>query len=214
VVVPPGEVFSFIEHLGEVVDALGYEDSYIIFGDRTELGPGGGVCQVSTTAFRAAFFAGFPILERWAHTYRVGWYEPPLGLDATVFVPTVDLKFRNDLSSHLLIQTEVDTKEGILTFRFYGRKPDRSVEMEGPIEENPTPAPPPVHEEDPTLPRGMKKRVERAREGVDVTVQRIIKEGGEVVKREKFVSHYKPWPARYLVGTREEAEPTPSAKAE
>jgi vancomycin resistance protein YoaR len=57
VVIPPGATFSFIKYLAEIVEANGYEDAYVIFGDRTVLGPGGGVCQVSTTMFRAAFFA-------------------------------------------------------------------------------------------------------------------------------------------------------------
>ncbi len=85
IVVPPGGTFSFDQFLGEVDEANGYDDAYIIFADRTVLGPGGGVCQVSSTVFRAAFFGGFPIAERWAHAYRVGFYEPPVGLDATDF---------------------------------------------------------------------------------------------------------------------------------
>ena len=79
VVIPPGATFSFIKHLKEIVEANGYEDAYVIFGDRTVLGPGGGVCQVSTTMFRAAFFAGFPIVERWEHAYRVDIMSHPRG---------------------------------------------------------------------------------------------------------------------------------------
>jgi len=209
-VIPPGEVFSFLEHLGPTLEALGYEDSYIIFRDRTELGPGGGICQVSTTIFRAAFFGGFPILERTPHSYRVGWYEPPVGLDATVFEPIVDFKFKNDLSSHLLIQTQVNTRTGSLIFRFYGTKPDRSVEMEGPVVENVTPPGPPIYEEDPALPKGAKELAETAHDGADVTIYRIIKRGGRVVAREKFVSKYKPWPARYKVALGEKPTPTPT----
>jgi vancomycin resistance protein YoaR len=93
VVVPPGRRFSFLDHLGPVTVADGYSQSWIIYGDRTILGPGGGVCQVSTTAFRAAFWGGYPIEERWPHSYRVSWYEPPLGLDAAVFSPGTDMRF-------------------------------------------------------------------------------------------------------------------------
>ena len=75
VIIPPGEIFSFNEHLGDVSAEAGYDESLIIFGNRTTVGIGGGVCQVSTTVFRAAFFGGFEIVERWAHGYRVGWYE-------------------------------------------------------------------------------------------------------------------------------------------
>jgi vancomycin resistance protein YoaR len=202
-VIPPGQTFSFNEHLGEVSAETGYEESVIIFGDRTRVGIGGGVCQVSTTAFRAAFWGGFPILERSPHGFRVSWYEPPVGLDATVYSPWVDLKFLNDTSYHLLIETEADAQTGTLTFRFYSTKTGRSVEMEGPIEENVVPHGEPIYEDDPTLPKGTTKQVEWARDGVDVTIYRIIKEGDEVIAREKFFSRYLPWQAVYLVGTKE-----------
>jgi len=202
-VIPPGQTFSFNEHLGEVSAETGYEESVIIFGDRTRVGIGGGVCQVSTTAFRAAFWGGFPIIERSAHGFRVSWYEPPVGLDATVYSPWVDLKFLNDTSYHLLIETEADTQTGTLTFRFYSTSTGRTVEMEEPVEDNVTPHEPPIYEDDPTLPKGTTKQVEWARDGVDVTIYRIIKEGDEVISREKFFSRYRPWTAVYLVGTKE-----------
>ena len=202
-VIPPGQTFSFNEHLGEVSAETGYEESVIIFGDRTRVGIGGGVCQVSTTAFRAAFWGSFPILERSAHGFRVSWYEPPVGLDATVYSPWVDLKFLNDTSYYLLIETEADTQTGTLTFRFYSTSTGRTVEMEGPFEENVVPHGEPVYEDDPTLPKGTTKQAEWARDGVDVTIYRIIKEGNEVIAREKFFSRYEPWQAVYLVGTKE-----------
>jgi vancomycin resistance protein YoaR len=201
-VIPPGQTFSFNEHLGEVSAETGYEESVIIFGDRTRVGIGGGVCQVSTTAFRAAFWGGYPILERSAHGFRVSWYEPPVGLDATVYSPWVDLKFLNDTSYYVLIETEADTRAGKLSFRFYSTKTGRTVDMEGPVEANVVPHGEPVYEDDPTLPTGITKQVEWARNGVDVTLYRIIKENGEAVSREEFFSRYKPWQARYLVGTK------------
>lgn len=202
-VIPPGQVFSLNEHLGEVSAEAGYEESVIIFGDRTRVGIGGGVCQVSTTAFRAAFWGGFPILERSPHGFRVGWYEPPVGLDATVYAPWVDLKFLNDTPYHLLIETEANLQTGVLSFRFYSTKTGRTVEMEGPLEENVVPHGPPVYEDDPTLPKGTTKQVEWARDGVDVTLYRIIKEGDEVISRDKFFSRYRPWQDVYLVGPKE-----------
>jgi len=202
-VIPPGHTFSFNEHLGEVSAETGYEESVIILGDRTTWEIGGGVCQVSTTAFRAAFWGGFPILERSPHTFRVSWYEPPVGLDATVYSPWVDLKFLNDTSYYLLIETETDTQAGSLSFRFYSTRTGRTVDMEGPSEENVVPHGEPVYEDDPTLPKGTTKQVEWARDGVDVTLYRIVKQGDEVISREEFFSRYEPWQARYLVGTKE-----------
>ena len=110
-VVPPGGVFSFNNAIGDVNAENGYTDSLIIWGDRTAIGIGGGVCQVSTTAFRAAFYGGFPIEERWNHGYVVGWYGQP-GLDATIYTPTVDFKFRNTTDHHIIIKADMDEAQG------------------------------------------------------------------------------------------------------
>jgi vancomycin resistance protein YoaR len=203
-VIPPGGTFSFNEHLGEVSAATGYEESIIIWGDRSAVGIGGGVCQVSTTAFRVAFWGGYPITERWAHGYRVGWYEPPIGMDATVYSPRVDLKFVNDTPHYLLIETETDLKAGTVTFRFYSTKTGRIVEMEGPFEANVVPHGLDVYQEDPTLPKGTTKQIDWAHDGVDVTVYRIVKEGDKVLWKDTFFSRYRPWQAIYLVGTGED----------
>jgi vancomycin resistance protein YoaR len=199
-VIPPGETFSFNEHLGEVSAATGYEESIIIWGDRSAVGIGGGVCQVSTTAFRAAFWGGYPITERWAHGYRVGWYEPPVGMDATVYSHQIDFKFVNDTPYCLLIETETDLAAGTVTFRFYSTKTGRTVEMEGPFEANAVSHGPDVYREDPTLPKGKTKQIDWAHDGVDVTVYRIVKGGDEILWKETFFSRYRPWQAVYLVG--------------
>lgn len=203
VVIPPGATFSFIQYLSEIVEANGYADAYVIFGDRTVLGPGGGVCQVSTTMFRAAFFAGFPITERWEHAYRVGYYEPPKGLDAAVFVPSADLKFVNDTPHYILIEPVIDVNNLKLTFNFYGTKPNgREVKMTDPVVTNPVPHPPTKYIDDPTLPRGTTKQIDFAVDGEDVTLYREIFQNGQLVLREKFFSHYDPWQAIYLRGTK------------
>jgi vancomycin resistance protein YoaR len=205
VVVPPGAVFSFNEYLGPVTAEAGFEDSLIIRGDRTAVGIGGGVCQVSTTAFRAAFFGGYEIVERWAHGYRVSWYETGSGpgLDATIYTPDVDFKFRNDTEYYVLIQTYTDEEAGTLIFRFYGTSTGRLVAMEGPFEENVVPHGPDVYQEDPTLPKGTTEQVDWAKDGVDVTVRRTVTEGDVVIHQDTFLSNYKPWRAVYLVGTAE-----------
>lgn len=203
VMIAPGATFSFIKYLSEIVEANGYADAYVIFGDRTVLGPGGGVCQVSTTMFRAAFFAGFPITERWEHAYRVGYYEPPKGLDAAVFVPSADLKFVNDTPNYILIEPVIDVQNTKLTFNFYGTKPsDREVKMTEPEVSNPVPHPPTKYIDDPNLPNGTLKQIDFAVDGEDVTLYREIYQNGQLVTREKFFSHYDPWQAIYLRGTK------------
>ncbi len=202
--IAPGETFSFNHYLGEVTAEKGYEESIIIWGNTTRADVGGGLCQVSSTAFRAAFWSGVPIAERYPHAFRVSYYEPPKGLDATIYSPSVDLKWVNDTGHHILIHTHVDKASHTLTFRFYGTNPGRTVEIDGPYEENPMPHGPPVYRDDPTLPKGQKKQIEWPKDGLDVTVYRIIKENGVEVARDTFFSRYRPWQAVYLVGTKEE----------
>jgi vancomycin resistance protein YoaR len=202
--IAPGETFSFNRYLGEVTAEKGYEKSIIIWGNTTRADVGGGLCQVSSTAFRAAFWAGLPITERLPHTFRVSYYEPPKGLDATIYSPTVDLKWVNDTGHHILIHTQVDRANKTLAFRFYGTNPGRTVEMDGPHEAKPVPHGPAVYRDDPTMPTGKQKQIEWPKDGLDVTVYRIIKHDGEEVQRDRFFSRYRPWQAVYLVGTKEE----------
>jgi vancomycin resistance protein YoaR len=201
--IPPGETFSFNHYLGEVTAEKGYEESIIIWGNTTRADVGGGLCQVSSTAFRAAFWAGVPVSERWAHAFRVSYYEPPKGLDATIYSPSVDLKWINDTGHYILIHTYVDRQNNTLTFRYYGTNSGRTVEIDGPHEENPVPHGPAVYRDDPTLPKGQTKQIEWAKDGLDVTVNRIVKEDGVEVRRDSFFSRYRPWQAVYLVGTKE-----------
>ncbi len=206
-VIPPGATFSFNEYLGDVSVENGFVESLIIAGDRTAVGMGGGVCQVSTTAFRAAFFTGLEIVERWAHGYRVSWYETGSGpgLDATIYTPGVDLKFRNDTNSYILIQTETDLDAGTLTFNFYGSPLNRTVVVSDPEESNRIPHGPPVYQDDPTLKPGEVKQVDWAKDGVDVTVYRSVTENGQVIHQDTIFSRYRPWQAVYKVGPKKES---------
>ena len=133
--VAPGETFSMASYLTDISLENGYAEAPIIYGNETIQGVGGGVCQVSTTLFRTAFYGGFPIVERHAHAYRVGYYEqsangsrnPNLaGLDATVYFPLVDLKFVNDTPYWLLMETYVYGYS--LTWKFYSTSDGRTVE--------------------------------------------------------------------------------------
>jgi vancomycin resistance protein YoaR len=134
--IAPGEEFSFVEHLGEVDSEHGYLPELVIKYDRTEPDYGGGICQVSSTLFRAAINAGLKITARKNHAYPVHYYKP-YGMDATVYIPAPDLRFVNNTPGHLLIQSEIVDKE--LTFRLYGTHDGRSVEVDGPhiLESNP-----------------------------------------------------------------------------
>jgi vancomycin resistance protein YoaR len=129
VLIKPGEEFSFVTILGEVDGEHGYLPELVIKKDKTELDFGGGICQVSTTAFRAAIYSGLEITARRNHAYAVSYYNPQ-GMDATVYVPKPDLQFINNTPSHILIQTEIIGTE--LIFRFYGTSDGRKTTVLGP----------------------------------------------------------------------------------
>ncbi len=202
IVIPPGGEFSFNEHLGWVVDATGYEEGYIISGNRTEVDVGGGVCQVSTTAFRAAIDAGFEITERHPHAYRVPYYEngSPLGFDATVFSPWVDLKFRNNTENYYLMEVENNPDANTLAINLYGPSTGREVEVLSTTVET-IPHGPPIYETDPALPPGTVKQVYWSHPCATIKLERIIRDtNGNEIGRDVFWSDYKPWQARYLLG--------------
>lgn len=199
VVVAPGDEFSFNTNVGDVNAANGFIDALVIAGDRTAVGIGGGVCQVSTTAFRAAYNGGFPIVERWAHGYVVGWYGKP-GMDASIFTPNVDFRFKNDTGHFILVKSSWNEAKGTITFSIYGTKPARTVEISEPVISNRQPAPAPSYQEDASLKTGQIKQVDWAKEGMDAVVTRTIRYGDGTVKQEKLVSKYRPWQAIFLYG--------------
>lgn len=203
IVIAPGEEFSFNHFLGEVSAEQGYEQGLIIAGGRTIEGVGGGVCQVSTTAFQAAFWAGFPITERWEHGYRVGYYddgEGP-GMDATVYSPIVDLRFINDTPYHLLIENYYSEANSSLTFKFYSTGLGREIVKEGPIIENVVPAKADIWELNEEFEAGEIEQVDWAVEGADVTVGRsVFNASGDLIRQDTFVSNYIPWQNIYQYG--------------
>ena len=201
--IAPGETFSMGQALGDVSLDNGYAEALIIYGNQTIKGVGGGVCQVSTTLFRTAFFAGFPIVERAAHAYRVSYYEqningidPDLaGLDATVYFPLVDMKFVNDTPYWLLMETYVNEGARRITWKFYSTSDGRTVDWSttGPV--NRVPAPDPEFRENPDLQPGDVKQTDWAAEGADVQVVRSVSRGGQLINQDYFNTHYAPWQA-------------------
>lgn len=204
VLIKPGEEFSFNKTVGDISAATGYQSAYIIKDGRTVLGDGGGVCQVSSTLFRAALNAGLPILERRAHAYRVHYYEEggyKPGLDATVFSPSVDLRIKNDTPTYILIQTKTDTKNKTLTFELYGTRDGRVAQIYNHIVWGQTPAPPPLYQDDPTLKTGVVKQVDWAASGAKASFQYKVTRGAETLQDTTFYSNFRPWQAVYMRGT-------------
>jgi vancomycin resistance protein YoaR len=205
--VAPGETFSMASYLTDISLENGFAEAPIIYGNETIQGVGGGVCQVSTTLFRTAFYGGFPIVERHAHAYRVGYYEqmangnrdPNLaGLDATVYFPLVDLKFVNDTPYWLLMETYVYGYS--LTWKFYSTSDGRTVEWNTTGITNIVESPEPIYRENPDLPTGTIEQVDWPVEGATVIINRTVYKNGAVYFTDSFRTDYVPWGAIYEYG--------------
>jgi len=202
-VVPPGETFSFNATVGPITEGNGFVEGLVIAPTRTEPGIGGGICQVSTTLFRAAFWAGLPISERWQHAYRVGYYElgpnNPPGFDAAIWQPAQDLAFTNDTPNHILIRRILDTHRETLAFRLMGPSLEREVTLQAwrgdEIE------PPPLRVEPSTeLAPGEIEKTDSAIPGLRTVITRQVLLGGRVIAKDRFPSIFLPWAERWEVG--------------
>jgi len=200
--IPPGEVFSFNREVGEISSSTGYRSAYVIKDGRTVLGDGGGTCQVSTTMFRAAMEAGLPIVQRKAHSYRVGYYEQDSGpgIDATVYAPTADLKFLNDTPGHILIQTVVDTRNVAMHIDIFGTSDGRVSSISEPKVWGQSPPPEALYEDDPTLPVGVIEQIDWAAWGAKTSFEYKVERDGEMIYEKTFYSNFRPWQAVYLRG--------------
>lgn len=202
--VAPGAIYSLNKTIGEISGKTGYDSAYIITNGRTVLGEGGGVCQTSTTLFRAALNAGLPIVARYAHAYRVKYYEieSPVGIDAAIFQPSLDFQFKNDTSSYILVESTIDKDKDLLTFNIYGTSDGRKVEMTEPVITSQTPPPPAQYIDDPTIPEGVIRQVDFPAWGANVTFSRTVTRDGETLANDTFNSRYQAWKAVFLKGTK------------
>jgi len=202
--VPPNTTFSMADALGDVSLENGYAEALIIYNGRSITGVGGGVCQVSTTLFRTAYYGGYPIVERHEHAYRVYYYEQTAtgydtglaGLDATVYVPLVDLKFTNDRPYWLLMETYFYRDEQKLEWKFYSGDDGRTVDVQPLGLTNIVPAGDPNFEENPGLGSGEISQADWwSTDGADVAVTRAVSRGGQILFTDTIRTHYEPHPA-------------------
>lgn len=163
-VLMPGEQFSFNAYLGTVDATGGYRPELVIKENVTTPEYGGGICQVSTTAFRAAMQAGLKIDARRQHSYPVAYYGAP-GFDATVYQPNPDLKFTNDTGSPVYIETKILGSR--LIFDVWGKSDGRQVTVNGPF-----------------------TTARRPDGGLTAAVAQIVKKNGRSIREQNFVSHY------------------------
>lgn len=206
--IAPQEEFSVVENLGEINAASGYLPELVIKDNRTIPEYGGGLCQVSTTLFRAALASGLPITARQNHSYRVSYYEPA-GTDATIYNPSPDLKFVNDSDYHILIQARIENND--LYFDFWSTNDGRQVEITDPIIYNIVSPPPTKIIMTTELAPGVKKCTERAHNGASAYFDYSVNyPDGEEPVVNRFNSYYVPWQEVCLMG----ATPEPDGEEE
>ncbi len=198
--VPPRGEFSFNRSIGIISTDSGFVESQVIDGERIGRDIGGGVCQVSTTVFRAALYSGMPITEWWFHRYRLGFYEldgwTP-GLDASILQPEGDpfgggdFRFRNPSDGWLLIESYVEWPRVYVII--YGPDLGYKVEVSEPVFGTKYEAGPPVELIDYELPAGSIVQTEWALEGMDISYYRTVYDGsGAVVLSDPYHVHFAP----------------------
>ncbi|MCA9370536.1 MAG: VanW family protein [Candidatus Peregrinibacteria bacterium] len=194
---PKGETFSFNTILGPVNGSTGYKKELVILGDKTLPDYGGGLCQVSTTAYRGAWEYGFPIVTRRNHSFAVSYYSPQ-GTDATIYPPHTDMQFVNDGPSAILVQTYVEGMKAY--YIYYGMRDTRTVEIVGPYVWDKKSPPPDKVEYTTDLPPGETKKVGKAVPGLQAAWFRILieEDGSETI--EPYYSYYEARPNFTQIG--------------
>ncbi len=196
-VVPAEGVFDFNDAVGDIGLENGFSEGLIISQGRTVKGIGGGVCQASTTAFRALYKAGLPILERNQHAYRVHYYDPIIGMDAAVYQPSLNLRMKNDTGGPILVRASARGLSA--TVQLYGIASKRKVVISNPQILWHTPAPASKTEVDYSLRPGQRKQVDWSADGYGVRVNRtVIDPSGS--RKDVLSTNYRPWQAVYAVG--------------
>ncbi len=225
----PGEEWSSLQAIGPVDGEHGFLPEKVILGNKLELQYGGGLCQPVSTLFRAVLDAGLPVTERQNHSRRVSYYEKPsslkgvrinwdnayaniggslVGYDATVYEPRPDFKFKNDTPGAVLVQASV-TNDRVVTFELYGTNDGRQVTInKAQVLYTKAPAES-VYEDDPTLPTGTEKQVEKPVPGAKTSFDYTVRYSDGRVETKTYISIYKPVSASYLRGT----GPVPAAPA-
>lgn len=197
--IAPGGEFSFNRSIGVIDAEKGYVEAAVIAGERIGRDIGGGICQVSTTVYRAALFAGMPITEWWPHTYRLSFYEldgwQP-GYDASILQPNGDpfsggdFKFQNATDSWMLVESYTENERVYVII--YGADTGYNVTFTEPQISDPIPPPDEeIEVVDYELEAGVIQQSEQEQPGLEISYDRIVKDkNGEIVRQDNWHTVY------------------------
>jgi vancomycin resistance protein YoaR len=198
--VPPGGEFSFNHAIGVINEANGFVEAQVIDGENIGKDIGGGICQVSTTVFRAAYMAGLQMGQWHPHRFRIPFYEADgwaPGLDASILQPTEDpstwgdFTFINPSDSWMLVES---WSTGVnVVVNIYGADLGYVVDTQGPIFGEPTRIEPDKEIVDPELEPGTIDLTQTPLEGVTVEhYRRIFDRDGNILREGPFKTTYFP----------------------
>jgi len=180
VIIKPGEVFSYNKVVGERTEARGFVPGIMIDRGVFKKDWGGGVSQVATTTWNAAWFSGLELVQHKPHSFYISRY--PAGRESTVAWPSVDVKFRNNSGNPIFVDTSFTNRS--VTVTIYGSK-FIDVETESGPRTNP--------QEFKVLESDSKECIfQEGVSGFTIEVWRILKRDGVEIKREKFRTRYRP----------------------
>ena len=186
-VLQPGEVFSYLGTIGDPSAANGYKPSTGYQNGQTVAMDGGGVCQVSSSLYYCAVYANLDIVWRACHAFATGYI--PNGLDATVYYPSLDFRFRNSTGFPIKIVAYTEGgAAGKLTVQFYGSNPD-GIKVETQRYTQSSTGWTTVYEPDETLPRGTTKVKTTPYTGYVVDVYRCVYDANGNLLSRKFENH-------------------------
>ncbi|NLX91676.1 MAG: hypothetical protein GXZ07_08845 [Firmicutes bacterium] len=198
-IIEPGEVFSFNDEVGPVTAEQGYREVLVIQNKKFVPGVGGGICQAATTLYQVALRGEMEIVQRSSHTRPVSYV--PLGQDATVAQGLIDFKFCNNRHYPVLLTGKMDDS---LSFFLYGAEKETGRSMEIVTEDIEVLAPCLLEQPDPSLPKGVRRLIQKGEEGYLVNVYRLVKEGGQKTVKELISTDvYMPINEVVRIGTRE-----------
>ncbi|MDP3971151.1 MAG: VanW family protein [bacterium] len=206
--IAPGETFSLMKLLSPVDIAHGWLSELVIKGDKLEKEAGGGLCQIGTTVFRATMMSGLEVVERRNHSWAVSYYNynGKAGVDATIYEPSPDYKFKNDTENYILIRSRIEGSD--IYFEFWGTSDGRKGSFTEPTNYGYVYPGPTEEIVDPSLPPGARNCPTHAFTGVSASFDYIIERPDGSIDTTNYTSVYKSRSAVCMVGP--EAEKTPT----